>query len=287
MYDATQLKISKWPFFLGDAFMLGLAFFIVWQAELPLTQWEVVACAVCVLLGALLGIIPFFLQHRIMLKTIEASAVVSTANRIKNLEKIAAQIGTVGTLWENAHLSAEKINGASKEIADAMQSELKDFQEFLKKANDGERATLRLEVEKLHRAEGDWVQVVVRILDHVFALYAAAEKSGQQSLINQIGQFQNACRDSARRIGISQLVAARAETFDATRHKWADGDKPEAGALVSETLASGYSYQGKLIRPALVRVKQDAAARPKTTPDEPADREQNQLPLEAANPSST
>jgi len=61
---------------------------------------------------------------------------------------------------------------------------------------------LELETAKLRRAEGDWLQVTVRILDHVFALYVAAARSGQPRLAEQIAAFQNACRDAARRVGL-------------------------------------------------------------------------------------
>ena len=41
-----------------------------------------------------------------------------------------------------------------------MTAEARAFQQFLDKANDTERNHLRLEVEKLRRAEGDWLQVL-------------------------------------------------------------------------------------------------------------------------------
>jgi molecular chaperone GrpE (heat shock protein) len=108
---------------------------------------------------------------------------------------------------------------------------------------------------QLPRAEGDWLQVLVRLLDHVYALHQAALRSRQPSLIDQLAQFQNACRDTARRVGLTPFVAAPAEPFDQQRHQLMDADaKPEAGAVVEETLATGYTFQGQLVRPALVRL---------------------------------
>ena len=60
-----------------------------------------------------------------------------------------------------------------------MTGEVRQFTEFMQKMNDSEKAALRLEVEKLRRGEGEWLQVLVRILDHVFALHAAAVRSGE------------------------------------------------------------------------------------------------------------
>lgn len=257
MHDTTQIRIPKWPFFVGDGIMLGMGYFIYWQGKIPLDRWETAASAACVALGALLGVTPFILEYRAISRWIDASAVGAAAEKLKNLETIAAQISGAANHWENAHLQSEKVSGAAQEISERMNAELKDFKEFLKKANESERATLRLEVDKLRRAEAEWLQMLVRILDHVYALFVAAERSGQQELITQIGQFQNACRDTVRRVGLTPFIATPSEPFDAERHKWADGETPADGATVSETIATGFTFQGKLIRPALVRVKQD------------------------------
>ena len=128
--------------------------------------------------------------------------------------------------------------------------------------NDNEKAALRLEVEKLHRGEVEWLQVLVRILDHVFALNAAAARSGQPRLAEQITQFQNACRDAARRIGLMPFAAAPDEPFDAERHQAVDMEsEPPAEAVVAETVGAGFTFQGRLLRPALVRLREARSAR--------------------------
>jgi molecular chaperone GrpE (heat shock protein) len=101
--------------------------------------------------------------------------------------------------------------------------------------------------------------VVARILDHIFALHNAASRSGQPELAEQIGSFQNACRDAARRVGLAPFNAAPDEKFDAQKHRAHGVENPPAEAVVAETLAPGMTYQGRLIRPALVRL-QDANA---------------------------
>ena len=98
----------------------------------------------------------------------------------------------------------------------------------MQRANDSERATLRLEVEKLRRAEADWLQVLVRMLDHVYALHQGALRSGQPMLIEQVGNFQNACRDAARRVGLTPFTANEAEPFDAQRHQLIEDERHTA-----------------------------------------------------------
>jgi molecular chaperone GrpE (heat shock protein) len=286
MHDATEFKVPKWPFFLGDAFLLGLAGFIYYQSKLPLSRWDIVAIGVCATLGALLGILPFILEYRALLKLIETNALGAVAGKIQNLEAVAEQITSATRQWETAHEQADKTATAAKEISDRMAAEARDFAEFMQKISDSEKATLRLEAEKLRRAEAEWLQIVIRILDHVFALHAAAARSGQKHLIEQLSHFQNACRDTARRVGLVPFIADLAEPFDPQRHQWADGDAPPAGATVAETMATGYTFQGKLVRPVLVRLQRSESSPPpdQTAGSTPPQGEQNQLPLEPANP---
>jgi len=254
MRDTTQLHVPKWAFFLGDALLLGVACFIVWQASLPLGRWEVAAVCICVALGALLGVLPFLMQYRALLRLIETSAVTTATEKIQNLETVATQVGRATQQWELAQSSADKTVAAAKEIADRMTAETKEFAGFMQKVNDTEKATLRLETEKLRRVESEWLQVVVHLLDHVFALHTGASRSGQANVIRQVASFQSACHDAARRVGLVPFVAAPAEAFDLKRHRSSAEGEPPADPVVAETLAAGYTFQGRLVRPALVRL---------------------------------
>jgi len=255
--DSKHWTVPKWPFLLGDALLLATAYFLVQQAPHPIGRWEIVTASACVALGAVLGAMPFILDYRAIVKVIEAGALGSIAEKIQNLEKLAAQISSATNEWLNVQTQAEKISNGAKEIADHMAGEVRDFSEFMRKMNDSEKAALRLELEKLRRGEGEWLQVLVRILDHVFVLHAAAERSGQPKLVEQISNFQNACRDAARRIGLVPFTAEPDEPFNAERHQIVDGEgKPSAAAVVAESAAPGFTFQGRLLRPALVRLRQ-------------------------------
>ena len=249
-------RLSKWPFLLSDALLLALAFLIFVQSRLPMGPWEVLACTLCVAVGAGCGALPYVLEYRVLTKLILADHLADATAGLRKLEQLAGQISQATSLWQTVQESAGKTAATAKEMADRMAAEVKDFNEFLKHANEGEKSALRLEVGKLRRAESDWLQVLVRMLDHIYALHQAALRSRQPSLIDQLGQFQNVCRDTARRVGLSPFVAAPAEAFDGERHQLLDADaKPEPGATVEETLATGYTFQGKLLRPAVVRLR--------------------------------
>ena len=274
MNDATNWKVPKWIFLIGDVLLLALAYFIVWKSPHPIAKWEIIACFASAALGTVVGALPFILDYRAMGKLIEVNALGAVAEKIQNLEKLAAQISSATNQWagvqESVQGNSDKTVAVTKEIADRMAEEIRLFSEFMKKMNDSEKATLRLEVEKLRRGELEWLQVLVHILDHVFALHTAGVRSGDVKFAAPVTNFQNACRDIARRLGLTPFAAEPNEPFDAERHQAAGNrETPPAGAVVAETIGSGYTFQGRLLRPALVRLH-DGNASAETQPKKPA-----------------
>jgi hypothetical protein len=107
-------------------------------------------------------------------------------------------------------------------------------------------------------------------------------------------QFQNACRDAAHRVGLVPFTATPDELFDVKRHQAVNIESaPPDGAVVAETVGAGFTFQGKLLRPVLVRLREASprpvSPEPVTPPTEapvPADppKQENagdQLPLPA------
>jgi molecular chaperone GrpE (heat shock protein) len=262
MNDVTNLtnwKVAKWPYLVADAALMFFAYYYVLHAALPINHWEIAAG--CIVLGAVLGVVPFYLDYRAMGKVIEVNALGAVAEKIQNLEKLADQIETttnhLAVVQGTVQAETGKATAAAKSISDKMTDEARRFSEYMLKMNDSEKATLRLEVEKLHRAEGEWLQTVVRVLDHVFALQTGATRTGDQRFIEPIANFQHACIETVRRLGLVPFIAEPDKPFDTERHQAAG--KPEKipdGAVVAETVGAGYTFQGKLLRPALVRLRE-------------------------------
>jgi molecular chaperone GrpE (heat shock protein) len=221
-----------------------------------MSAWTVFFCTASVALGALLCVAPFLLEYRAATRLTEADRLSKAVLQIENIEIISRQINHATANWQAAHEQANKAVDASREIADSIAAEARSFGDFLKKANEAEKNNLRLEVDKLRRGENEWLQILVRILDHIFALNQAAIRSGQTSLVKQLGQFQNACRDIARRVGLVPFVALPGDPYDPNTHQLADSNVvPAAAAVVAETMATGYGFQGQLVRPALVTLQ--------------------------------
>ena len=285
MNEAPIWKSPKWPYLLANAFFIAVAAAVIYSVPHPISAATGYIATACIMLGALLGCLPFILDYRIVCKMIEVNAVSTVADQLHDLKTYSAQIAAATSQWalvqESTKGNTDKTVAAAGEIAERMTAEIRDFNEFQVKLNDTEKGALRLEVEKLRRIEGEWLQVVVRMLDHIFALHNAAARSGNAELVEHIGNFQTACRDAARRVGLTPINAASQEKFDAQKHRAHGVENPPADALIAETLAPGMTFQGRLLRPVLVRLH-DASAPAAEAPAEKSEpAEAGQLALEA------
>jgi molecular chaperone GrpE (heat shock protein) len=252
MSETSAPKSAKWPFLLADLVLLALAGLIIQRGHYPLEPFELAGIVACAVIGAWCFIQPFLREYDAVVRFAESDSLTTVAQQIHNVEQVAQDIASAQNFLQTAQLESQKATAAAQEIGDRMTAEAKQFAEFMKTANDTEKGHLRLEVEKLRRSENDWLQVAVRMLDHTFALHHAAIRSGQRGLTDQLAQFQFAQRDAARRVGLTAYAAEAGEVFDAQKHHPADGKAPEGPAQVAETTAPGYTFQGRLVRPALV-----------------------------------
>ena len=258
MTDRSATKLALWPFVLTDILFLGLAYLIFSNANRPLTFWEALALILCTAAGAWSFLFPFLRRDAAALKLAESENLTTTVAQIKNLEQVAAQISSVTSHLQTAQDESKQTVGSAKTIADQIAEETRAFAEFIQKANDSEKNHLRLEIDKMRRAEVDWLQTLVHILDHIFALNQAAIRSGKTALIEQLGNFQNVCRDNVRRMGLVCHSPDAQTSFDEKLHQLPEGDtEPEASGQIAEVLACGYSYQGRVVRRALVRLQSE------------------------------
>ena len=292
MNTTPNWTLPKWPFFLANALLIVLAYVVVCRAEHPFSRSIVCLWVGLVVLGALLSCLPFMMDYFAICKLIEVNALTTVADQLKDLEKYSTQISAATDRWalvqETTKGNTDKTVAAAKEVAERMTEEIREFNEFQVKLNDTEKGALRLEVEKLRRTEGDWLQVVARILDNIFALHNAAMRSGNAELAEQINGFQNACRDAARRVGLVPFGAAPEEKFDAQKHRAHGVESVPDDAVIAETLAPGLTFQGRLLRPVLVRLRDTnapAAETPAPAAEAPMEKPQtaadDQLALEA------
>jgi len=255
MTEHLTARLSKWPFVLGDIMLLGLAGMVVYRSDWPLSMGAATFCLVATALGAWFCVLPFLKEYHAASKLAESNALSTALAQIKNLEQVQAEITRATGQWMGVRDDSTKTVAVAAQLSEKITSEANAFREFLQRANESEKAHLRLEVEKLRRSEADWLQVLVRILDHIYALNQAGARSGQPALTSQLNQFQHACRDAARKVGLAPIPANRYDTYDAKLHQLANPDEPlPPKAQVMTVHAVGYTFQGTPIRKPVVSV---------------------------------
>jgi molecular chaperone GrpE (heat shock protein) len=260
MTERSELKMAKWPFFLIDVLFLGLAAWIISRSGPIAHFYDSLPLILCVGGGAAFLVYPFVMDYQAALKFAEQDGLTTTVQQIQNLETVAAQIATATNHWQSALDQSSKTVTAADQIAARMNAEIQGFTEFMAKASESEKAHLKLEVDKLRRAEGEWLQVLVRILDQVYGLHQAGVRSGQPNIMQQLGSFQNLCRDAARRIGLVPFAPQAGEALDAARHQLLDENATvPASAVIGETVGTGYTFQGQLLRRAIVTLREAPA----------------------------
>ena len=257
MSEPSAPKIEKWPFIVGDVTLLIAAYVLFdnrpWAAfGLQEAFW----CFICVATGAWIMVLPFLREFQAQADLTEAKELAASVEKISSVDAIAKKIENATEQWLHVEDRANEINAASREIAGKINAEAREFTEFLQKANDTEKNHLRLEVDKLNRTQVDWIKVVTGMLDHVFALNQAGRQSGQEKLMGQLDNFQVACRDVARRVGVVTHEPKPDEGFDAGKHQLRDPEAdPEAGAKIIGIAVQGLSHQGQILRKAVVVIE--------------------------------
>lgn len=257
MTERRLPSMAKWPYYVADVVLVGLAVWIVNHYPHPLPLWPATLMVGCVVAAAVLGVWPHRMEYQTAVQFAEADGLANAIKEFRNVQAVADQIRLATGQWQGVQEHSAKTVAAAKEVSERITAEAQAFAEFMQKANDSEKATLRLEVEKLRRGEGQWLQVLVHLLDHVFALHQAGARSGQPNLEAQLGRFQEACRDVVRRVGLTPFEASPDEPFDTEKHQVSEGQpQPEPEALIAQTLAAGYTFQGQLVRRSLVALRQ-------------------------------
>ncbi|MGE3313008.1 MAG: hypothetical protein AB7O66_23820 [Limisphaerales bacterium] len=263
MSEGNTPRLNRLPFWFADGTLLVTAAFLALNSKAALGAWEMLAIVVCVGLGGWLAVLPVLKEYEVTVEAAETDQLAATMEKLTDLDVLADRIAAATSQWQGVQDRAAQTAESARGVVDRLAREAEAFATAVSRSADAEKQTLKLEVDKLRRAEGEWLQAVGRVMDHVFALHLAAVKSAQPAVAEQIDRFHAACRDALRRVGFIPVVAAPDELFDPRKHQVADGPRPAEGARIDETVAAGYLYQGQVLRPVIVRV---AAAAPRGTP---------------------
>lgn len=280
-------RLNKLPFWFADATLLAAASVLVAVGGRPLKLWEMVAVVVCVALGGWLAVMPFLKEYEAAVKLSETDGLARTMEKLSQLDVVAERITAATSQWQGVQERATQTADQAKSVVDRLAREAESFAVAVSRTADTERQKLKLEVDKMRRAEGEWLQAVGRIMDHVFALHVAAVRSGQPALAEQIDRFHAACREALRKVGFLPVVAAPDESFDPRRHQVADGSHPSEGTRIDETVAPGFVFQGQMIRPIIVKIVAEPGSTPAIAATDSETAAESRLPSAGENPSGS
>jgi molecular chaperone GrpE (heat shock protein) len=256
MSEPKVPQMKKWPFLVADAVAFLGCYLIYTRGSGPWGNGEMAAFIVCGSLGMFFLCFPFYQEYRLDARFAEADQLARVTEFMTQLGKVKNGVTIATAHLETAQDYAEKTIEASKEIAERMTDEAKAFADFMAKANDTEKAHLELEVEKLKRGESEWIKTLMTTLDETFRLCDAASRSGNTLVVETLTKFQSVCRAAAGRVGLVAFEPEFGEPFDSEKHVVADSEAvaPE-GARVGGTVAPGYTYMRRTLRPAAVELQ--------------------------------
>ena len=137
-----------------------------------------------------------------------------------------------------------KIAAERDDYLDALKRLQADFENYKKRI-------LKQQTEHLERAAETLVEKLLPVLD----TFDLARQHGGEGLDQVQGQLMAALEKE----GLERLDPL-GKPFDpneseAVAHEEGDGDGPAGQQIVSEVMRTGYRFKGKLLRPAMVKVK--------------------------------
>jgi len=175
-------RLPKWPFLTGDAALLAAAWAIADQAAHPLGAEAVTAIVVCVVVAAVVGVIPFLADYARRQdealddrqRSLEALA--RTASAAAEQISIAA-----GGFHEIAELAQKNLKHA-EQLPHKLQEKVAEFQTRLAQARQEEDDELEKEVAALRSSESERLESTVDKVARAAAEWARVETSAQKHL---------------------------------------------------------------------------------------------------------
>jgi molecular chaperone GrpE (heat shock protein) len=254
-FSNQPYRIAKTPFIVGDLLLLAMAGWIIWDVGGLPDGFQLGIVVGCLVVGMFFSTLPFLLDYRAELKRNEINEFQNIAEQLKALTQLEEHIRHATGQWQSIQDHCVSAVQNADKIAESMAQESTRFVEVMQSMDVSEKEHLRVEAEKLRRSEREWLQAAVRVMDHVFALHKAALQSGQPKLISQISNFQHAVVDVMRRMGLTPHEAELGTSYNKELHQVMGEDHKElTQPSVAETLAPGFTFQGRLVRPPLVRL---------------------------------
>lgn len=256
-------RLPKWIFLAIDAGLLAVAFLIVSFAPNPYAPLPFVSAVVCVVLAAIIGLVPFLADYAA--DTAEAverererinEHAVKLHATIENLARTAAHIKSVE---EAVHKSARE----AETLPYRMQEKLAEFNETLAAREESDREALETELEELRAAQNGQLKAVAEKVAKAAAELTAAEAAARA----QVAALQSGAGDTAKAADAA-LARLQAGARDAAAKL--EAAAASAAATFETRLAAALRELDVRLAAAKVAVVAPAAVPPPPAPAEPA-----------------
>lgn len=185
-------RLPKLPFLVGDAILVVVAWFIVYQSDTPLTANAIAAVTACVAVGALLGVVPFLADYA--RKQDEA-----LDDRQRGLESLAR---TVNTAAEQIGIAANGLNEITdllhknlkhaEQLPHKLQEKIAEFNAQLDNAREDDREELEKEIAELRSSETERLQAAAEKIHKSVGELTKLDTAAQKLLTERNEQAERA-----------------------------------------------------------------------------------------------
>lgn len=222
--DEATLTLPKWPFYLGDGLLVGVAILIASLSNWQLKGIEVVACVLAVALGAALMTLPFIAEYfmRVREETDDRSSELRLLK--KQLQEAEAamlqQHERLAKLESHASLEDQRYELLASAVDDKTQGESPDVTAFSKQLSDleafkAEQTKASGKAKKELAALEQSVQQAIESLAAIQSQLDALEKANKDRAAESTGDKTEDAKLSDKKKTVSQKESAKAESTEA------------------------------------------------------------------------
>ena len=176
-------RLPKWTFFAIDAGLLIAAFIIVFfNSKNPYAPLPFVSAVICVVLAAVIGVIPFLIDYAADSAEYVQQERVRVNEQVQRLhaagESLARAAAQIKAVEEAVHKTAH----AAENLPYRMQEKLAEFNAALAETEESDRAALEEELVELRAANSDKLKTLAEKIHQTTAEWAALEASTRKQL---------------------------------------------------------------------------------------------------------
>lgn len=95
MQQNSSLNLPKWPFYVGNILLVGIAIFLAFQAGSQLTTAQFFWSFLCVASGAVIFATPFILEYQGQIKIAQAKSKTIGTSQLKQIDNVLSQMQDV------------------------------------------------------------------------------------------------------------------------------------------------------------------------------------------------